>query len=581
MAYDDVIPLLGNFGRYQKRIYFLLCLPAIICAFHKLANVFLQVKPDYRCQLPNEFSNATFALSEAEWNSSIPWDNINNKYATCYMYDDAKTEVSCDRFIYDHSKFNSSIIMEWDMVCGRAYLRATGDALFMVGVMLGSIGFGELSDRYGRKLIFFISLVIQVVFGLLAAVAPEFWTFTFARFIVGATTSGVFLVAYVIAMEMVGPNDRLKAGTICQMFFSAGYMLTALFAYYITDWRMLQMALTVPGLAFFSYWWFIPESARWLISNNRVPEAKKLIFRAAKENKVTITDQQLDELLKTDMKPVNVDEKRATILDVFRHPNLRKRSLIIFFDWFANSMTYYGLSWNTNNLGSNAYLNFVISGAVEIPAYTFLLFTLNTWGRKTILCGCMLTAGIALLLTMVIPSDYNSLLVTLAMIGKLAITSSYGTIYIFSVEQFPTVIRNAGLGAASTSARMGSVFAPLINVLGDFWTPLPLMIYGILALIGGLISLVLPETLNKTLPESIEDGERFGRKEKQLPEEQPLNSVDVEKPKLNGTSGGEEANGLLETEDGTNQKPTETAEAKTEAEAVTNDEKTTESTTKD
>lgn len=37
------------------------------------------------------------------------------------------------------------------------------------------------------------------------------------------------------------------------------------------------------------------------------------------------------------------------------------------------------------------------------------------------------------------------------------------------------------------------------------------MIYGILALIGGLISLVLPETLNKTLPESIEDGERFGR----------------------------------------------------------------------
>lgn len=53
--------------------------------------------------------------------------------------------------------------------------------------------------------------------------------------------------------------------------------------------------------------------------------------------------------------------------------------------------------------------------------------------------------------------------VTLAMIGKLAITSSYGTVYIFSTEQFPTVIRNAGLGAGSMAARMGSVFAPLIN----------------------------------------------------------------------------------------------------------------------
>lgn len=57
----------------------------------------------------------------------------------------------------------------------------------------------------------------------------------------------------------------------------------------------------------------------------------------------------------------------------------------------------------------------------------------------------------------------NWLIVTLAMIGKLAITASYGTIYIFSTEQFPTVIRNAGLGAGSMSARLGSVFAPLIN----------------------------------------------------------------------------------------------------------------------
>lgn len=57
----------------------------------------------------------------------------------------------------------------------------------------------------------------------------------------------------------------------------------------------------------------------------------------------------------------------------------------------------------------------------------------------------------------------NWLIVALAMIGKLAITASYGVIYLFSTEQFPTVIRNAGLGAGSTSARLGSVLAPIIN----------------------------------------------------------------------------------------------------------------------
>lgn len=70
---------------------------------------------------------------------------------------------------------------------------------------------------------------------------------------------------------------------------------------------------------------------------------------------------------------------------------------------FANNITYYGLSWNTNNLGGNPYLNFVISGAVELPAYTFLILTLNRWGRKKIMCGCMIVAGTALLLTMIVP----------------------------------------------------------------------------------------------------------------------------------------------------------------------------------
>lgn len=57
------------------------------------------------------------------------------------------------------------------------------------------------------------------------------------------------------------------------------------------------------------------------------------------------------------------------------------------------------------------------------------------------------------------------MIVVLAMIGKLAITSSYGGIYVFTAEQFPTVVRNVGLGACSTFARIGGVIAPYVNYL--------------------------------------------------------------------------------------------------------------------
>ena len=96
--------------------------------------------------------------------------------------------------------------------------------------------------------------------------------------------------------------------------------------------------------------------------------------------------------------------------------------------------------------------------------------------------------------------EHIALLVTFSMLGKLAITSSYGTVYIFSAELFPTVVRNVGMGTASLSARIGGILCPYINMLrwnriicisltselistlfSDSWTPLPLIIYGVLA----------------------------------------------------------------------------------------------------
>lgn len=526
MGYEDLFTYIGDFGRYQKRIYFLLCLTAITCGFHKMAGVFLMAKPDHRCQLPNELDNATFTLSDRILNMSYPMDALTNKYATCQRYDAdfgdayymsgarANATVSCDKFIYDDSKYKSSAVIEWSMVCGRAFLRATTDALFMIGVLLGSIIFGQMSDNFGRKPVFFASLVLQVIFGVLVAIAPDYWTYTLGRLIIGATTSGVFLVSYVLSMEMVGPSKRLFAGIAVQMFFSFGFIVTAVFAYYFPLWREFQIAITLPGLLFMCYYWFIPESARWLLSKGRNDEAIKVIEAVAKENKVVIPKEVLKGVIDEQSTTKNTNENKPSLWDLFRYPNLRKKTMLIFFCWFVNSATYYGLSWNTGNLGGNDLVNFAISGGVEFPAYTFLLFTLNRWGRRNILCGCMLVAGAMLLLTVPVPESHNYLVIIFAMLGKMAITASYGTIYIFTTEQFPTPVRNVGLGASSMMARIGGILAPYINVLGDIWKPFPLVVFGALSFASGLLSLYLPETLDKKLPETIEEGERFGKKVK-------------------------------------------------------------------
>lgn len=313
---------------------------------------------------------------------------------------------------------------------------------------------------------------------------------------------------------MVGKESRMVAGVVFMMFFSCGYMLMGVFAYFIHDWQWLQVALTIPGALFLFYWWFIPESTRWLLANNKKTEAIEQIQRIARSNRVVIPQEVLDKVVEAEVE-VNseINLKKPSLLDLFKTPNLRTKALLIFFDWFVISGAYYGLSWSTgSSLSGDPILNHVLSGAVEIPGYIFLLLTLNRFGRKKILAGNLIFAGTVLLLSLIVPEKTNWLVITLTMLGKMSITASYGTIYLFSVEQFPTVIRNVALGAASMAARIGGISAPFLLYLStQFWPPLGVTFFGITALIGGLLSTFLPETYNTQLPETLADGERLGK----------------------------------------------------------------------
>lgn len=100
------------------------------------------------------------------------------------------------------------------------------------------------------------------------------------------------------------------------------------------------------NLDFTFHRWFVPESVRWLLSKGRKQEAIEIIQKAAKENKAIIPQEILDNLIEPQEK-VPEDAEKPSLLDIFRYPNLRKKSLLIFFNWFVNSGTYYGLSWNT------------------------------------------------------------------------------------------------------------------------------------------------------------------------------------------------------------------------------------------
>lgn len=82
---------------------------------------------------------------------------------------------------------------------------------------------------------------------------------------------------------------------------------------------------------------------------------------------------------------------------------------------------------------------------------------------------------------------------------------SLPALYLFTGELYPTVVRNAGVGTAVMSSRIGSMLAPLVISLHEVSTFLPLLVLAVLAVAEAVLVLPLPETQATLLLEKLED----------------------------------------------------------------------------
>ncbi|XP_035671194.1 organic cation transporter protein-like [Branchiostoma floridae] len=538
VSYDLALKYLGGFGPWQRRVFFLMCLPIGINALELFAIVFLAVEPDYHCRVPEATFSGLNATPAELLNVSIPWELKDGEWtrSQCkrYTYDlldttinttyrdfveahpvANRTQIACDQgYEYDTTEYKSTVVTDWDLVCDNSWKVNLAKSLWFAGKMAGAVIGGHAADRWGRKPVLLVSLAVDYISGIACAFSPNYAVFMAIRFIIAASTTVTTLALFVMSQELVSADKRSMVGMVIWVPFALAYVLLPGIAYFIRPWMWLQITVTMPFLFFISFWWLIPESPRWLISRNRHKEAAAVLRKAAEVTKVAMPDEVLHNTIPLTMTGEKAKKKKVyTFVDLFRPPNLRKWTLNIFFNWIVNTLVYYGISLNTAALSGNFYLNFAISGFIEIPAYLISIVILNKFGRRWPLCLMLLFGGVACIVAFFIPKHLGWMTTTLAMIGKFCITASFAVIYVFSAEIFPTVVRQIGMGMSSMSARVGGMVAPFVNLLGSYWAPMPYVIFGGASIAAGLLALLLPETKGKTLPATIEDGENFGKED--------------------------------------------------------------------
>ncbi|XP_051834188.1 solute carrier family 22 member 4 [Antechinus flavipes] len=519
--YDEVTAFLGEWGPFQRLIFFLLSASIIPNGFNSMSIVFLAGIPEHQCRVP-----ASANLS-SEWrNHSIPRQMQDGREvpSKCRRYQLAalanfsaqglvpgrdvnlsqvELEPCLDGWEYSQDTYLSTIITEWNIVCDENWKPPLTTSLFFVGVLMGSFISGQLSDRFGRKNILFGTMAVQTGFSFLQIFSVNWEMFTVLFIIVGMGQISNYVVAFILGTEILGKSVRIIFSTlgVC-IFFAIGYMLLPLFAYFIRDWRMLLLALTVPGVLCVPLWWIIPESPRWLISQGRFAEAEDIIQKAAKMNNVTAPVIIFDPLELQELTPL--EQQKAFILDLFRTRHIAIITIMSLMLWMLVSVGYFGLSLNTPNLHGDVYLNCFLSAAIEVPAYVIAWLLLRSLPRRYIIAGTLFLGGGVLLFIQLVPIEYHFLSTALVMLGKFGITSAFSMLYVFTAELYPTLVRNMAVGATSMSSRVGSIIAPYFVYLGAYDKILPYVLMGSLTVLIGIVTLLFPESLGMALPETFE-----------------------------------------------------------------------------
>uniref|UniRef100_H0WPD3 Solute carrier family 22 member 16 n=1 Tax=Otolemur garnettii TaxID=30611 RepID=H0WPD3_OTOGA len=535
-----IITSLSSLCRFQIFLYFLCAFQNIACGIHYLAAVFLIVTPYHTCRPPGNVSQVLFRNLSSQnledmlalWSPGQKdyimvqlqdgeiWElsmcsrvKRENMSSLNYEYSGKKTKFPCvDGYIFDQRKWKSTVVTEWNLVCERKWFAAMIQPLFMFGVLVGAATFGYMSDRLGRRVVLWSTSTSILLFGIAVAFTPDYYSFIVVRFFLAMSASGYLVAAFVYVMEFVGMKSRTWASIHLHSFFAIGTMVVAFTGYLVRTWWIYQMILSTVTVPFILCCWMLPETPFWLLSGGRYQEAQRIVDTIAKWNGVRSC--KLSELLALDdpVRRSSPEIKTNNILYLFYDCTVSIRTLIVWLIWFTGSLGFYSFSFNSLNLGGNEYLNLFLLGAVEIPAYFFVLLGMGKVGRRNVLAFSLFSSALTCGVIMVIPRNYFVWSVVATMAGKFAIGAVFGLIYLYTAELYPTVVRSLAVGSGSMVCRLGSILAPLFVYFSSVWIFIPQLLVGLTSFISGVLTLKLPETLGKPLAATWEEAARLESK---------------------------------------------------------------------
>lgn len=389
-----------------------------------------------------------------------------------------------------------------------------------IGMMTSSSLWGNISDKYGRKTGLTMSVLWTLFYGLMSAFAPIYAWILFLRALVGFGIGGA-PQSVTLYSEFLPMKSRATCILLIEIFWALGTVFEVLLAILVMPtlgWRWLLGFSTIPLFIFAFLCFWLPESARYDVLTGNQEKALATLKRIATENGASMP---LGKLIAARQ------EDRGKFLDLFS-THFRWTTVLLWFIWFANAFSYYGLvllttelfqedgacgmsknkktelqcSLECKYLNSDDYKDLLWTTLSEFPGLLVTLWAIDRLGRRKTMALCFLIFSLC-----IIPlygCVGRTSMTVLIFIARAFISGGFQAAYVYTPEVYPTATRALGLGTSSGMARVGALITPFVaQVMLESSVYLALSVYCCCCLFAAIASCALPiETTGRGLQES-------------------------------------------------------------------------------
>lgn len=375
-----------------------------------------------------------------------------------------------------------------------------------VGMFVGAAASGRLADRYGRRTVFQLTLLIFSIGSLLSALAPTYETLLAARIITGLGLGGELPVVATLVSEFSPQRVRGRMIVLLESFWAYGTLAAGLIGIFVLPqfgWRGAFLVGALPALYVAYLRRALPESPRYLASRGLMNEADAVVRRVEREGGGA--------LISVARPAAPLPAARVGLRDLWA-PGYARRTLMLWLLWFGIVFTFYGIFTYIPTLlvgrgltvtRSNEF--FFLSTIAQVPGYFSAAWLVERWGRKPTLVTYLLgTAASAYLFGNA--GTGTDAFIYAAMLSFFNL-GAWGVLYTISPELYPTAIRATGAGTAASVGRVGGIIGPFVTPVlvaaigqGGVFT----MFMAILIVTGLVVFVLAEETRGRSLEEIAE-----------------------------------------------------------------------------